>query len=304
MKYFKYQEFSLKNLVAEKKRQGLTIGLALPVCNEEGTLGKTIKVVRDCGKLIDEIIVIDSDSKDRSKSICKKMKVPFIDDFRASKDLSVSLKRGKGWNLWSSLYYLNTDIIIWIDSDIENIGKQFVVGLVGPMIVDPRINFVKCYYERPRGDARVTEIMARPFLNFLFPKTKNFIQPLSGEYGGRRSFLEQTFFYSGYSVEIALLIQATYRLQSVEYAQSYLGKRIHHLQDVPALGRMGASILHTLLHMANKMNLISIKCRINNVLQQYASLDGKNFTAIKFNVADKILSPMITIKSYGAKFKR
>ena len=46
MKYFKYQEFSFKSLVAEKKRQGLTIGLALPVCNEEGTLGKTIKVVR------------------------------------------------------------------------------------------------------------------------------------------------------------------------------------------------------------------------------------------------------------------
>ena len=67
MKYFKYQEFSFKSLVAEKKRQGLTIGLALPVCNEEGTLGKTIKVVRDCGKLIDEIIVIDSNSKDRSK---------------------------------------------------------------------------------------------------------------------------------------------------------------------------------------------------------------------------------------------
>ena len=105
-------------------------------------------------------------------------------------------------------------------------------------------------------------------------------------------------------MEIALLIQATYRLRSVEYAQSYLGKRIHRLQDVPALGRMGASILHTLLHMANKMNLISIKHRINNALQQYTSLDGKNFTAIKFNVADEMLSPMITIKSYGAKFKK
>jgi len=304
MRYFKYQEFTLRKLVSEKKDKGLTIGLALPVCNEEGTLGKTIEVIRSCGELVDELIVIDSNSKDKSKAICKKMGVSFVDDTRASKDLGVELIRGKGWNLWASLYYLNTDIIIWIDSDIENISKQFITGLVGPMIIDTKIDFVKCYYERPKGDARVTEIMVRPFLNFFFPKTKNFVQPLSGEYGGRRSFLEQLFFSSGYGVEVSLLIQTSYRLRTTAYAQSYLGKRIHRLQDVPALGRMGASILYTLLHIADEMNLISIKSRINKTLQQYTSSDGRNFIAVKFNVADQMLPPMITLKAYDAKFKK
>ncbi|MDD5710904.1 MAG: glycosyltransferase [Candidatus Colwellbacteria bacterium] len=303
MKYFRHQEFNLKRLIAEKKSKGLTVGLALPVCNEEGTLGKTIEVVRGCRGLIDELIVVDSNSKDKSKAICKEMGVPFINDFRASKDLGVRFGRGKGWNLWASLYYLKTDIIIWIDSDIENIGEQFITGLVGPMIVDSKIDFVKCYYERPKGDARVTEILVRPFLNFFFSKTKDFIQPLSGEYGGRRSFLEQLFFYSGYGVEVALLIQAVYRLRQTAYAQSYLGKRIHHLQDVPALGRMGAGILYTLLNIADEMSLVSMKSDINKILQQYASSDGKTFVGVKFNIVDQKLPPMVALSAYEKKFK-
>lgn len=303
MKYFKYSDFTLQELIAEKKSRGVTVGLALPVHNEEATLDKTIEVIRSCGELVDELIVVDSGSKDKSRAICEKRGVTFIEDVRASKDLRVKLKRGKGWNLWASLYYLKTDIVIWIDTDIENIGEQFITGIVGPLITDSKIKFVKCYYERPKGDARVTEIMARPFLNMLFPKAKDFMQPLAGEYGGRRSFLEQSFFYSGYGVEIALLIQAVYHLKPAEYAQSYLGKRIHQLQDVPALGRMGASILYVLLNIANKMDLVSIKININKILQQYTSPDGKEFIAAKFDIADQLLPPMITLKAYEKRIK-
>src|SRR6266481_6463629 len=208
MKYFSHDQFSLNELLKLKARSGVTIGLAVPVLNEEKTIRKIIHNVNSCGKLIDQFIIIDSGSIDNSKKICESLGVTVIDDKRASIDLKTKMYKGKGWNLWSSLYYLNTDMVFWLDADIENMSDKFILGIVGPMLKDKNVKFVKGYYQRPKNDSRVTEILARPILNAWFPKTKDIIQPLSGEYGGRRDFLESISFYSGYSVEVAVLIQA------------------------------------------------------------------------------------------------
>jgi len=304
MKYFDYRKFTLNNLINIKKEEKVTIGLALPVYNEEKTLIKTIKIIRKCKNLIDELIIIDSGSSDNSINICKKMGLKIIDDKKASKDLGIPLKRGKGWNLWASLYYLNTDIIIWIDSDIENINIRFITGLLGPMLIDKKIKFVKGYYHRPKGDARVTEIMVRPFINLIFQNVKDFIQPLSGEYGGRREFLEQVSFYSGYSVEMAVLLQADFLLKKKEIAQVYLGKRIHALQDVTSLGRMSIGILHTLFKIAEQAKYLKLNKRLGNGLQNYLSSDGVNFSPIQFKITDEKLPAMVTLKKYGKKLRK
>ena len=53
---------------------------------------------------------------------------------------------------------------------------------------------------------RVTELVARPLINLFFPELSGMIQPLSGEYAGRREHLEQIAFFTGYAVEIGHLI--------------------------------------------------------------------------------------------------
>lgn len=301
MKYFSYKNLELDKLLFLKKKSGLTIGVALPVLNEDSTLANTIKAVKKCGSLIDELIVVDSGSTDKSLQICRKLKVRVISDKQASKDLKVKLYSGKGWNLWASLYYLNTDIIIWIDSDIQNIDTQFITGIVGPMLVDNKIQFVKGYYHRPKNDSRVTEIMVRPVMNLLFPKANNIIQPLSGEYGGRRSFLEKLVFHSGYSVEISVLLQAVYNLKSSEIAQSYLDTRIHELQTVARLGRMSASIFNTMLNFPKLNKYRRLTKNIMPTLQQFESQDGVNFKPVRFNIGDQALAPMINNKAYAKK---
>lgn len=303
MKYFDHRQFSLKELVKLKKKANLTIGLGLPVCNEEKTIQRTIETVRKCKDLIDEIIVLDSNSNDATRQICKKLGIKLIADSNSAKELPVNFQRGKGWNLWTSLYYLNTDIILWIDTDIQNIDTRFITGIIGPMLTDNKIKFVKGYYHRPKGDARVTEIMARPFLNLIFPELKNFIQPLSGEYGGKREFLEKIYFYSGYSVEVTLLIQATLNLKPNEIAQVYLDKRIHELQDVPALGKMSASILYTLLQMAFETKRLKTTKMLPTIMTRFTSKDGVKFIPAKINIADKKLPKMTSIAWYKNKFK-
>jgi glucosyl-3-phosphoglycerate synthase len=222
-----------------------------------------------------------------------------IDDKKASLDLKTKLSKGKGWNLWSSLYYLNTDMVFWLDADIENMSDKFILGIVGPMLKDKSVKFVKGYYQRPKNDSRVTEILARPILNAWFPKTKDIIQPLSGEYGGRRDFLESISFYSGYSVEVAVLIQAVNRLRSGNIVQSYLGSRKHELQSVLNLGKMGASIFQTLLDIADKEKSIKIQKAVSNELIQFLSEDGIKFNPQKYTVKDKELLPIISNSNYA-----
>ena len=118
---------------------------------------------------------------------------------------------GKGNALWLSLFACDGDIVCWLDADVRNFGSHFVTRLVEPLLTRPEIGFVKGYYRRPlHGDAtgggRVTELMARPVISALFPHLSGFVQPLAGEYAGRRTLLETVPFVEGWGVEIGLLI--------------------------------------------------------------------------------------------------
>ena len=63
-----------------KKEQGSTISLALPALNEEKTVGKMIttikKALMDNVPLLDEIVLIDSDSTDRTRQIAQELGIP------------------------------------------------------------------------------------------------------------------------------------------------------------------------------------------------------------------------------------
>jgi hypothetical protein len=164
---------------------------------------------------------------------------------------------GKGEALWKSLYCTQGDIVIWLDTDIVNIHPRFAYGLIGPLLLRPDIQFVKGFYRRPLrvadkiqagGGGRVTELTARPLLNLFFPELSGVIQPLSGEYGGRRAALEQLSFFSGYGVEIGLLIDVLEKFGLNAIAQVDLQERIHHNQPLEALGKMSFAIIQAVMH--------------------------------------------------------
>jgi len=187
MKYFSHKDFNLDFLVKEKKTRGMSIGIGLPVRNESATLGPILEVLKGCmvSGLIDDLIVLDSGSTDSSREIAATAGVRTILDSDTAAKYGVPLARGKGWNLWTSVLELKTDYVFWVDSDIQNFDKRFVLGLVGPVLCNSDIAFVKGFYDRPEG-ARVTELVVRPFINLLYPESSEFIQPLSGEFGGKR----------------------------------------------------------------------------------------------------------------------
>jgi glucosyl-3-phosphoglycerate synthase len=161
---------------------------------------------------------------------------------------------GKGDALWAGLAAAEGDVVAFVDADLREFRPHFVTGLIGPLLTDPSVDFVKGFYHRPLvgaasveadGGGRVTELMARPLLNLFWPELAGFVQPLAGEYAGRRDVLERVPFVSGYGVETAMLIDLLDLLGLDALAQVDLGERRHRHQDTAALGRMSAQIMLT-----------------------------------------------------------
>ncbi|MBN1439543.1 MAG: glucosyl-3-phosphoglycerate synthase [Anaerolineales bacterium] len=248
----------LKQLLALKERRGWTVSLALPALNEEETVGPVIRALKKKlmqeAPLLDEIVLMDSNSSDRTREIARAEGIPVYIHQELLPELPP--RSGKGEALWKSLLVTRGDILLWIDTDIINIHPRFVFGILGPLLHNPQIQFVKGFYRRPLkvgtkrqagGGGRVTELIARPLINLFYPELSGIIQPLSGEYGARRSFLEHVGFFSSYGVETGLLIDAYERYGLSAIAQVDLLERIHHNQPLEALSKMSFIILQAFL---------------------------------------------------------
>ncbi len=298
----------LDRLIELKRAQGVTISLALPALNEEETVGHVIKTVKhallDKAPLLDEIVLIDSNSTDRTRDIAAELDVPVFIHQELLPHLGA--RRGKGEALWKSLLVTRGDIILWIDTDVVNIHPRFVYGVLGPMLVDPQIQFVKGFYRRPLkvgdklqagGGGRVTELTARPLLNLFYPELSGVVQPLSGEYGGRRSALEQMPFYSGYGVETGLLIgiYEKYGLNSI--AQVDLLERIHHNQTLEALSKMSFAILQTVVRKLEQRYHLAMLEDVNKSMKLIRHKRGTYFLDVE-EIAERERPPMIEMADY------
>jgi len=303
-----------KRLVGLKQDKGLSISLAFPTLNEEATIAKEILVLKtelmDRFPLLDEIAVIDSGSTDRTREIARAYGAQV---FVASDILpGYGNRRGKGENLWKSLYVLRGDIIVWIDADISNIDPKFLYGLVGPLLEDEAVGYVKAFYKRPirtasgltsGGRGRVTEILIRPLFSLFYPELAELVQPLSGEYAGRRSVLERLPFSVGYGVEVGHLIDLYRGFGPEILAQVDMDERIHRNQGIEALSRMSYGVLATVLDRLKTYGELAVNVPVGAFHLGLADQDGEVRT-IPTAIEMIERPPMRTVPEYVKKFLR
>lgn len=306
---YHYSEFSdIGELVRLKKEQGLTISVCLPTLNEADTIPNILPVIRrslmERHQLVDQLAIIDSRSTDETAKVAKEhgAEAFFDDEYLTGQPLAC----GKGEALWKSLVPLTGDIIVWVDSDIKNFSPHFIYGLVGPLLTNTKIGYVKGYYRRPlflgemkreTGGGRVTEICARPLLNMFYPELAGLIQPLSGEYAGRRSILESVPFFTGYGVEIGLDIDIfrKYGLESI--AQTDLRRRVHHNQNTEALGRMAFGIIQAVFKRLHDEGRITLRDDPGVDYQSIFFREGKyGLESQKLQVVER--PPLATLDEY------
>jgi nucleotide-binding universal stress UspA family protein len=306
---FHHAEFAdLRRLVQLKEKQGLTVSLVLPTLDEEETIGPIVRrAMREMmGRvpLIDEILVIDSMSTDRTREIAE------AEGARVVQHPDILSRygsfRGKGEALWKSVYETSGDIIVWADTDVRNWHPRMVYGTLGPLLHEPRLQYVKGYYQRPivedgvmkeGGGGRVTELVARPLINLFYPELSGMIQPLAGEYAGRRALLESIPFFTGYAVEIGHLIDAADRVGIEGLGQVDLERRIHRNQELEGLSRMSFVILQAVMKRLEERRKARLFAELGSTMKLPRS--GKGRLALEvIELADQERPPMIRIPEY------
>jgi glucosyl-3-phosphoglycerate synthase len=248
---FHHSEFPPERLAAERRH---TVSVCLPARDEERTIGaivSSLTPLREAGA-IDQIVVVDA-STDGTGRIARELGA----EVHNQNDLlpEVGAVLGKGDAMWRSLSVLTGDVICFLDADSEHFGAHFACGLLGPLLCDSRISFVKGLYRRPfrvgettlpDGGGRVTELTARPLLNLFYPDLAGVAQPLAGEVAARRELLESLPFVTGYGVDIALLVDAYEAVGLEGLAQVDLDVRQNAHQSLRDLGPMAFAVLRAL----------------------------------------------------------
>ncbi|MBA2954525.1 glucosyl-3-phosphoglycerate synthase [Nocardioides sp. CGMCC 1.13656] len=247
-----WDDWSLTDLVAAKSDR--RVSLVVPARNEAATVGDVVAEVRsalvDTVALLDEVVVIDSDSTDDTYAVATDAGATVHRSAEIRPDLGS--RPGKGEAMWKSLFVTTGELVVFMDADLVDWDTHFVPGLLGPLLTDPGVELVKGFYERPMvadGSAvpfeggRVTELVARPLIALLFPELAGLHQPLAGEWAVRRSLFESLSVPHEYAVELAALVD-TVRSRGLDaIAQVDLGVRAHRHQSLRDLTGMATQIL-------------------------------------------------------------
>ncbi|MFC9398000.1 glucosyl-3-phosphoglycerate synthase [Streptomyces sp. NPDC057027] len=299
----------LERILAAKRNTKVSV--VLPALNEEATVGDIVAVIRrelmtEAVPLVDELVVIDSGSTDRTAEVAAAAGARVV--ARDSILPRIPALPGKGEVLWRSLMVTGGDVVCFVDADLRDFSADFVTGIVGPLLTDPDVDFVKAMYDRPFGTeldglasgktpgqgGRVTELVARPLLNLHWPLLAGFVQPLGGEYAARRSLLERLPFPVGYGVELGLLVDALHTVGLDALAQVDVGVRKHRHQDGQALGRMAAAIYRTAQLRLSRGHLVRPR------LTQFERGE-KGFEPRTYAVDTEERPPMVEIAEYAQR---
>lgn len=246
---YRADDFPLERLAACKRS---TVSVVLPARNVAGTIASivdTLVPLRERG-LVDELVVVDAASADGTAHIAARHGATVHQESELLPEFGPA--RGKGDAMWRGLYATTGDVVVYLDTDTEDFADRLLLGLLGPVLSELEVQLVKGSFRRPLrvGDAlipdgggRVTELLARPFLNLYVPELAGFRQPLAGEIAARRDFLESISFPVGYGIEIAMLIDALDLLGLDALAQVDLEKRQNRHQPLPNLSAMAYGVL-------------------------------------------------------------
>ena len=251
---FHWRQWTTHDLAEAKRARGRTVSMVVPARNEAATVGDVVTRVReslmDTVELLDEIVVIDSDSVDDTVTVAQDAGAKVF----SSRDIRTDLgtRPGKGEAMWKSTFVTSGDLLLFMDADLLDWDTHFVPGLLGPLITDDSVCLVKGFYERPLTlpgsttayeGGRVTELVARPLISLHHPALRDVVQPLAGEWAIRRDVFEALSVPTGYGVELAALIDTEARLGLDSIAQVDLGRRAHRHQSLEDLGAMSVQIM-------------------------------------------------------------
>lgn len=290
---------------------GQRIAVILPTLNEEKTIGKITNLLLEAQMkgVIDELVVVDSGSTDKTIQICNRVGVPIYDSNETLKRIGIEERiRGKGVNLYLGQFLTDASIIVYLDSDQQNFDPRIVNNLVYPLLTNYKVMMVKSFFQRRSFDnlgqqissgGRVTMLTVKPFLDIFFPKLSDILQPINGNVAIRRSATETVSFLSQYEADLQLLLETFWRYGRESIAQVFCGTFEQRGQDMNRLQRMAFQYMQCLFDFLVEKGIITIFQPLNSRLTQYDNTEN-NFSIYEYTPLR--FPPALALADYERKF--
>jgi len=250
---FHHSLYPVARIAHERKA---SVSVCLPARECAGTVGEIVSALarlRQAGA-IDEVVVVDAASDDGTARVAEREGAKVVQERELLPEMGAVL--GKGDAMWRALSVLSGELVVFLDADSECFSEHFATGVLGPLVCEHGVQFVKAFYRRPfeqdgislpEGGGRVNHLLARPALALFYPELSAVRQPLAGEVAARRELLERIPFATGYGVEIAMLIDVWHELGLDGIAQVDLEVHRNRHQPLSALGEMAETVLATIV---------------------------------------------------------
>ncbi len=214
------------------------ISVIIPAYNEEKNIDKVILIAKN-NIDVQEIIVVDNLSTDNTSEKAK----------NAGAKVITCNNQGKGYAMEAGLKVAKNEIIVFLDADIKNYREDIIKILTKPLI-EGKVDFVKSTFKRVGG--RVTQLVAKPLLNILFPEMYKFSEPLSGMVAGKKSMLEDIEFEKDYGVDIGILLDILSMRCTVEEVNIGNIENISHNSNTTEwLSKMSTEVMKSILKRAS-----------------------------------------------------
>ena len=226
----------------EKPKKYQKVSVIIPAYNEEETVAKVVGVVKKVS-FVDEIIVVNDGSSDNTEAEALKAGAIVINH---------EVNKGKGEALYTGYREAECDIIAFIDADIYNLTSKKVEAMIMP-ILEGKTDITKTKFSRASG--RVTELTAKPLLNFFFPEI-SFEQPLSGQFAARKEVLKRINFESDYGVDVGIVIDAD--VLGISIMEVDIGAIEHDMSPLSDLNIMANEVVRTIIGRDNNSGRVTI----------------------------------------------
>jgi glucosyl-3-phosphoglycerate synthase len=252
---FHHSLYPASRVAKARERRGLSVSVCLPARECASTIGEIVVILEQLrlAGVIDEIVVVDAASADGTAAVAAAAGAHVHQEAELLPAYGPVL--GKGDAMWRALSVLEGELICFLDADTERFPPHYLHGLLGPLLCERGVSFVKGYYRRPYTagqvsladqGGRVNHLLARPALALFYPQLAVVRQPLAGEVAARRELLERLPFTTGYGVEIGMLIDAWRQLGLEGIAQVDLDEHRNRHQPLAALTPMATTVLATI----------------------------------------------------------